>query len=726
MDLFEQTHHDLTLDRDTRLRFRVVVIVTAGLLLVLVLPALLGRVYVFSDLGALQLPGRLLYSRCLDRGDSLSWCPYVHCGWDLQGAANYYHPVLFALYRCLPLLVAYPVELVAAYPIMCLGMYRLLRRWGFLQDAAAFGGMTLAFSGYCLGHFNHSSMILTLAHIPWLLTALDVLIREPSGSRAAWAWLSVSLLTASELLMGFPQGMWFSVVCEVGYVVVLLVAQGGLGRAVVILSAKLMGGLAGSLQLLLTYQSLSLSTRAEPTVDFVTSFSMHPAFLVQFLLPTFLQYSFDHRCSDEFLVFDGAITTVLCVWTVGRWRHLVNKRWLVAAAAGFTALGILLALGGYWPRLYLLQRYLPLVGKFRAPCRYIFFVHFGMAVLAAVALADLAKRGGGRQQRSPLYLSLIAVGSLIAWLVGVLLKRSDFQGVSVFLAAPAPMFLGAGLLSGAVWLTIVAARGSRLALVGILLYAAADRAFYLLPVCGRDYATSYQEFQDAVSVPPTPTRHRVLVEEKDCWDRPALLVRDLRNASGYAVLQPVRALDHHDEAAAEASGIEWVYSDGQWKKLANPVPYVRLVSNCVRSARPQEDLKQIDVHDTVLVQEDIRLPPGPAGTATLLSDAPGRLLIATQAASDRVLAVAESYHPGWQARIDGRPVKPLPLYGDLLGCLVPAGEHRVEFEYHSAALRLGTLLSLSGLLGTVATFGIWWYVASRRSPLLSMYCTSQR
>ena len=253
----------------------------------------------------------------------------------------------------------------------------------------------------------------------------------------------------------------------------------------------------------------------------------------------------------------------------------------------------------------------------------------------------------------------------------------------------------------------------------------------LFPVYSGGYSATFQQYQENVLVPPAPTRHRVLVQEEDCWDRPDLFVRGIRNASGYAGYSPLPAWDYGVNAAAKAHEVEWVYAgqwvrfadgwrrEGRWRQLAKSVPYVRLVPKCVRSGQPREDVKHIDVHDTVLVEEDLRLPPGPAGTAELLSgfpppnDSPGRLLVKTSAGLERMLAVAESFHPGWQARIDGAPVEKLRLYGDLLGCLVPAGEHRVEFVYHSAALEFGAKLSLAGVLASLAVFSLAWFAARR-------------
>ena len=181
--------------------------------------------------------------------------------------------------------------------------------------------MMLAFSGFCISHFNHPSLVLVAAHIPWLLAAIDVLVREPDRSKAAWAWLGISLLTASELLLGHFPTVWFSLLCEAAYSLFLVLQHGRMKRALALVVAKLLGFLAGSLQLVLAWQAMSLSTRGSPTVEFTSSFSLHPAFLLEFL---------DPRIYSSF--FSAAPPGTSSCFTTGRsrWFSVVGRLSLAA------------------------------------------------------------------------------------------------------------------------------------------------------------------------------------------------------------------------------------------------------------------------------------------------------------------------------------------------------------------------------------------------------------
>jgi hypothetical protein len=90
-------------------------------------------------------------------------------------------------------------------------------------------------------------------------------------------------------------------------------------------------------------------------------------------------------------------------------------------------------------------------------------------------------------------------------------------------------------------------------------------------------------------------------------------------------------------------------------------------------------------------------PVSGLATAELVLDRPGHIEVLTQSPERQLLALAESYHAGWQATIDGRPCPVLRVDGDFLGCVVEAGRHQVDWQFHPRSLRDGALLSAGGL-----------------------------
>ena len=208
-----------------------------ALLIAMAAPLLVGRVYTRDDLGAFHLPIRQFYAEQLQCGEPFDWMPQLFAGFYLtgEGQAGTYHPLHWLLYRFLPLQTAMGCELLASYPFMFAGSWLLLRRW--LQSergrparnrrarrprpeeaAVALGSLLCTFSGFNLLHFIHPNAVAVVAHIPWLLWAIDIVLRDTSRRKVALAQAGIALLTGSQLLLGYPQYVWFSLLTETAYV----------------------------------------------------------------------------------------------------------------------------------------------------------------------------------------------------------------------------------------------------------------------------------------------------------------------------------------------------------------------------------------------------------------------------------------------------------------------------------------------------------------------------
>ncbi|MCD4728081.1 MAG: hypothetical protein K8R46_10490, partial [Pirellulales bacterium] len=201
----------------------------AGLLLFAVLagPFFAGRVYTADDLGAFHLPVRAFYAEQIARGEAHDWMPALYSGFYLtgEGQAGVYHPLHQLLYRLLPLRAALGWEYLLSYPLMMLGTWLLLRRRIGRGGGAALGALLFTFSSFNLLHFVHPNAVAVIAHIPWLLWAIDVVLLDARRRKIALATALIALLTGSQLLLGYPQFVWLSLLTEIAYAVFLLTAR---------------------------------------------------------------------------------------------------------------------------------------------------------------------------------------------------------------------------------------------------------------------------------------------------------------------------------------------------------------------------------------------------------------------------------------------------------------------------------------------------------------------
>ena len=240
-----------------------------------------------------------------------------------------YHPLHLLLYRTLSLEWAFNLEFILSYVWMFPGMYLMLRRLDLPQYASLFGALVFTFSGFNLLHSVHLNAIAVISHIPWLIVAIDIVLRTTDRRKLAAAQLSISLLTGSELLLGQPQYVWFSALAEGLFVLWRLKDSVSWWRILMLVLAKLVGGMLGAVQLLPTMDVLSQSVRINPSLEFVLRFSLHPVNLVQLWSPFALEGRTLDKFKQEAVLYNGAFCTLALVWlfvrrhSLGRWRSLV-------------------------------------------------------------------------------------------------------------------------------------------------------------------------------------------------------------------------------------------------------------------------------------------------------------------------------------------------------------------------------------------------------------------
>jgi len=705
-------------------------------LAILAAPMLSGRVYTYNDLGNYHLPLRLFYARCLATGENFTWIPNLFCGFYLhgEGQVGMYHPLHFVLYYALPLDTAFNLELLSSYPFMLAGMFLFLRRWEMRRDAALLGALVFAFSGFNLLHYIHIQVIAIVAHIPWLLLTLDGVLRQSNRRKASTHLLGFILLTGSQLLLGAPQFVFFSVLVELLYALLIFRRWASGWRIAVVGMGMVLGVLVGCVQLVPTLDALRHSERHDTSAEFRYTNSLHPANLAQLLSP----YLFNQRfypqetstsiegSTHEFGLYNGAVTVALILFLLTRWKHLGERRLLLRGVLILSGVAIVLALGRYG-LLYSIQLQIPLAGVFRCPSRYIVLVHLAMAVGAALSFEHIAGMVRRRERAglADLWPLSIGVAGSVLLTIGALFlatERGSRLSAALYVASPAHALLGTVLALFAAGLVATAARGSRYALLGIVLFAVADQGSYGLsfirekpPTAGGTHRgegwMTLRTFGDLLDPPRGVDCPRI-----ETWQN-AFLVKGYRLCGGYAGLPPARQLDYTRPASLRVAGVGWKrerrrFRKGKrmfveftpWERVPEPLPRARLVARTIVSANPREDIEKIDIRTAALVSENLSVEGGSPGQAMIRHEHPGEITIETVADSRQLLVVSESYHEGWRASVDGQSGRVHRVYGDFMGCVVGPGKHEVRFRFRPSSLVIGKQLSLAGLVLAVILF----------------------
>ena len=84
--------------------------------------------------------------------------------------------------------------------------------------------------------------------------------------------------------------------------------------------------------------------------------------------------------------------------------------------------------------------------------------------------------------------------------------------------------------------------------------------------------------------------------------------------------------------------------------------------------------------------------------ASVVQDSPERVVIEADTSVPAILILADAWHPGWTAhQQDGEVLPVLQVGGVIRGVALPAGNHRITFDYSPAGWRWGTRLAGVGL-----------------------------
>jgi uncharacterized membrane protein YfhO len=73
------------------------------------------------------------------------------------------------------------------------------------------------------------------------------------------------------------------------------------------------------------------------------------------------------------------------------------------------------------------------------------------------------------------------------------------------------------------------------------------------------------------------------------------------------------------------------------------------------------------------------------------------LEVEVRSTGNALLVVADAWHPGWRADLDGRSVPILRTNHAFRGVAIPAGQHVVTMRYRPGSLYLGAAITAASL-----------------------------
>jgi hypothetical protein len=750
------------------------------------LPLLTGQIYVCDDLLNYHLPIRQFYSSCLQNGDAFDWMPSLFSGYFLTGAgqAGTYHPWHWLLYHCLPLEMAFNLEVLSSYPFMLFGMKLFLQRHFQRPDAAWLGAIVFTFSGFCTLHFLHPNAIAVVSHIPWLLLALDVILRDCPGSISSSvvtaqsspvggatgvrytgrsadgiAMSGVALLTGSQLLLGYPQYIWFSLLAEIVYCCGFVSWNSqGFRRLLVIASLKVLGLGLGAVQILPSMAALSESDRSAMSPEFFFEHPLTAADMLQWFNPFLTDTRVFGQNTHELGLYCGAIPLLLALVAIARLRSQSSHRRLlqVMLALGLLALWLSFGKAG---GLYVVQTWLPMIGKFRWPSRILVLLHFVVAVFATagyIRITSTAQIHGvsRRPDRAeqvpemslPRIVYFVPIASILTSLLApVICGREHVASWTLLLLGPILFVLAAILVRDV-------SRGRYSP--AFMLFLAGDLAAYGFTYEAMSRKQTMPQIVAELRTPPgTPNDGRVIAEVQlqnggEQFHGNKLLLKGWHQADGYEGLMSSRSLlgENLTLDGLRIAGVHWVINEGRhssiaglksnadsrWLEVPELLPRVRLTSNVRPVKGTAEALQHLSAAGPVVIEydpeqregiEELKTSggtPSESDVVKIVSDRPGLIEVDVECSSSQLLILSESYSPGWKVTVNGEWSSVLRAEVDYMACEIPAGQSRVQFRFEPGSVTAGFRISVASLwflcLGAAVFYFLQFRRISQRKP----------
>jgi hypothetical protein len=177
---------------------------------------------------------------------------------------------------------------------------------------------------------------------------------------------------------------------------------------------------------------------------------------------------------------------------------------------------------------------------------------------------------------------------------------------------------------------------------------------------------------------------------------PSRYVQELDGAATF-IADRIFRIDPANETLLQRLGVRYVITirDGPYFRALADKPHFRLLGSRDSFSAVFEFLDALPAYRWA------------AGAVTCTRWTAERREFAVKSAAGGDFVLIEQFYPGWHAFLDNRPLPIRPFSHAFQQVSVPAGPHRLRFEYRASGLRSGAAISGVSLLLVFLAFRFW-------------------
>jgi hypothetical protein len=732
------------------------VLTVCGLLAVLAViyrSTLSGHVLAGRDVFRIFFPDSSFLLESLRSGELPLWNPYPRLGQPF--AATLYSQVFYPP-RWAAVLIAGPIAGMTVLQVFhvtlaAVGVFLLSRQLRLSWGASLVAGAMFGVSPMMTELGIQQNVVASAAWSGFILVAARAAASQPGPAPVT----RLAAFMALSLLAGSPETTLWQ-----GFVSLLALWGAGqrrthgarvAGPARWTGVARVLGGLAlaGALAAVVLLPAAefamnSLRTRADDFASQRLAWSVSWAQLLSTVWPLADWPRGPYWGEDQWFMLNQFLGSVACALAcVGAIASPRRARPFAVGALLFA----LLSLGRHFPPAAALL-HVPPFSLFRYPAKYFVGAAFCLSILAAFgldAMGRLSRRVSPSRLRA--VVAFLGMGVAIG-VAGPLVRLLPMRESAALGVAWPLLFLGLG----AVFLFILprsSARPSRVRqALGALAVLELLAAHYLLTVPKyspyEPLARSStlrpllpEPFSGRISTetggPTDPTQAapgavaNIIERSRDRLIPNRFVEERLPALEGYGAPEPARSDVFHqasERSIYDLTGVTWYVREGPppfedlellqtledgttLSRSRTALPRAFLVQRAqvvpdAEAMKAVRDPAQSFRHTAWLATGEPLDRPPCGGKAQLAASSARRLELAVDACDESYLVLSDSHYPGWQATVDGAPTPIHRADFALRAVRVPAGTHRVRFEYEPRSFYAGLVVSLLALSGLVA------------------------
>ena len=649
------------------------------------------------------------------------WSSLISGGFPIYGngvLGIWYLPNLI-LYSLLPFVTAYNFSIVVSFVILGIGMYAWMRLLDFDDISAFYSAITVSLSGYIITQLTHITIVQGLSWFPWIMYATHLL-----SIKKQWRCAGLlACLLAQQILIGFPQTVFITLICSGSYFLWLVRSTKHKSLSIIQYGISVLLSLSiGAIQLL---SSLEYSSKISSSQGFdlstATFFSfpfrqiltiINPYLLGNPKLGTYPNYvQFGGSIFWENTIFIGLIPLLLIVIAAGislvrlSRNQKITKQPNIIFFSCMLLLAFLLMTGKHSP-LYLIYSMWPFT-IFRVPSRFSWVFIISLTVLSTYAFRGVVRTIRQTTTRTIIIVTLIIIH--IATLYTTWSTYHAYEPADGWMSAPTLV----PLVPQNTYLYTIGAEPRHNETFMTTGWQDTKQYFYERNFMTPDISQVWHIRQYSDYVGRAITRSDIInstLNGQITHDTQLATIsaQGLKMMTVFGIGAITSAEPIVDSPMKEQ--LKYTYDNKQiylYTHTALPLAYIATQSIPVTTA--QNALTTL-LSDTFVpgksvlredgITTDIQMDSHTEVQTQTIHE--GKYVITvTGAPEEGVLVFNQTYFPGWNATIDGKPTKIFPVNVRQIGIEMPKGNHTIIFRFTPTYLTLGLVISIVGLCITI-------------------------